>query len=272
MASTSPQSRVVFTGIVVVVAALSGVPALTARASSVGTFGSDLGVSALSAPSRAAIGSAIVVGDTTRNTGGGGADASVTTFYLSPNSSLDASDIRLAPARAVGALAAGTSSVGTSNVIIPDIAPGIWYLIANADDGGLVNETAETNNLRLVTIHIGTDLGLTTLTAPATATAGSTILVTDGVTNVGLGTADASATRYYLSLNTSLDASDVLLDAERDVTALEANATCRGSASVVLPVGLAGRYYLIAVADGTNVVAESNETNNAFARLITINP
>lgn len=302
------QSRVVFTGIVVVVAALSS-PAGASRAHAsargcdsharlfgnliastdapaniaegnetnntregVVQIGSDLSVSALSAPSRAAVGSAIVVTDTTRNPGGCGADASVTAFYLSANSTLDATDVRLAPARAVGPLDAGASSAGTSNVIIPEIAPGAWFLIANADDDEMVNEMAESNNRRIVSMHIGPDFDLTSLSAPATATAGSTILVTDGVKNVGLGTAGASATRYYLSLNTSLDASDILLDAERVAPALDANATSTGSASVTLPVGLTGRYYVIAVADGTNVVAESNETNNALARVITINP
>jgi hypothetical protein len=214
----------------------------------------------------------IAVSDTTRNAGGVDADASVSSFYLSSNSSLDAGDTRLAPARAVGALAAGSSSTGMSNVIIPDVAPGVWFLMANSDDGGLITETSEANNLRVVSIHIGPDLDVPTLSAPATATAGSTILVTDGVQNVGRGTAAASSTRYYLSTNLTLDASDKLLDAERVVPALHANDTCTGSALVVLPAGLTGRYYLIAIADGTNAVAESNETNNVFSRPITINP
>lgn len=287
MASMTSQSRVVLTA--VVMAALSTPTsnlylvavagnAATVRegknnSPSVGVGArSDLQVSALSAPTGAAVGSMIVISDTTRNAGGGNANASVTSFYLSSNSSLDPSDTRLAPARAVGVLAAGASSAGTSNVIIPNIAPGVWFLIANGDDGGLVTETSETNNLRFVSIHIGPDLGLTTVTAPATARAESTILVTDGVKNVGLGTAGASATRYYLSTNVTLDAGDTLLDAERVAPALDPNATCTGTASVALPAGVAGRYYLIAVADGANAVAESNETNNAFARLITINP
>jgi trimeric autotransporter adhesin len=179
------QSRVVFTGIVVVVAALSGpagaasygcdsrarvsgnqiaatdAPANIAAGNETNNtreefvqIGSDLSVSALSAPSRAAVGSAIVVTDTTTNPGAGGADASVTAFYLSANSTLDATDVRLAPARAVGPLAAGAASAGAANVIIPEIAPGAWFLIANADDDGLVDEMAESNNARIVSIHI----------------------------------------------------------------------------------------------------------------------
>ena len=156
------QSRVVLTGIVVVVAALSGPAGSVAEGNETNTSGgaavvrsgSDLSVSALSAPSRAAVGSAIVVTDTTTNPGVGGADASVTAFYLSANSTLDATDVRLAPARAVGPLAAGAASDGAANVIIPEIAPGAWFLIANADDDGLVDEMAESNNARIVSIHI----------------------------------------------------------------------------------------------------------------------
>lgn len=145
------HNRMVFSGIVVVVAAFAGsADAVAVR------FGSDLNVSALSAPSRAATGSAIVVNDTTRDSGGGGADASVTGFYLSADSTLDASDIRLAPARAIGPLAAGASSAGASSVIIPDVEPGQWFLIANADDNEMVSEVAESNNLRVVSIHIYT--------------------------------------------------------------------------------------------------------------------
>ena len=155
------QSRVVLTGIVVVVAALSGPAGSVVEGNETNTsgaafvrIGSDLSVSALSAPTRAAVGSAIVVTDTTTNPGAGGADASVTAFYLSANSTLDATDVRLAPARAVGPLAAGAASDGAANVIIPEIAPGAWFLIANADDDGLVDEMAESNNARIVSIHI----------------------------------------------------------------------------------------------------------------------
>ena len=155
------QSRVVLTGIVVVVAALSGPAGSVVAGNETNTsgaavvrFGSDLSVSALSAPSRTAVGAAIVVTDTTTNPGAGGADASVTAFYLSANSTLDETDIKLAPARAVGPLAAGAASAGAANVIIPEITPGAWFLIANADDDGLVDEMAESNNARIVSIHI----------------------------------------------------------------------------------------------------------------------
>ena len=131
-------------------------------------------------------------------------------------------------------------------------------------------ETQETNNTRYTTILIGPDLTVSLLSAPLTAAPGSTVVVTDTVKNSGTGTAAASVTRFYLSTNAVFDASDVLLSGERSVPALAANATNAGTTNVVLPSGLSGLYYIIAVADGPGTVAETNETNNALPKGITI--
>jgi len=52
---------------------------------------------------------------------------------------------------------------------------------------------------------------------------------------------------------------------------LAAGATDTASVTLVVPAGLTPRtYYLIAVADGTDTVAESVETNNTKGRSISI--
>ncbi len=234
--------------------------------------GADMFVSTIAGPTRAGAGSTIAVTDTTKNTGGGGAGPSTTAFYLSANTTLDAGDARLTPARTVGPLEAGASSLATTNVALPLVAPGTWYLMANADDTGTVVETQETNNVRYTTIYIGPDLTDTITNAPATVVAGTVMTVTDTARNYGVDLAAPSTTRYYLSVNAALDASDILLDGERSVPALAYNAFHTGSASVAIPTGISGRYYLLAVADGWGVVAESSEVNNLGLRLITINP
>jgi subtilase family serine protease len=232
--------------------------------------GPDLTVSGISAPARAGAGEPILVTDTTKNSGSGNAGASATVFYLSVNNALDAGDFRLSPVRSVGALAAGESSTATTSLTVPAVSTGVWYLIANADDAREVAETQETNNTRYTTILIGPDLTVSLLTAPLTAAPGSTVVVTDTVKNSGTGTAPASVTRFYLSTNALFDASDVLLSGERSVPALAANTTNAGTTNVVLPPGLSGLYFIIAVADGPGAVAETNESNNALARGITI--
>jgi len=235
-------------------------------------IGADLFVSAMTAPSRAGAGTAITITDTTKNSGGGGSGPSVTAFYLSANLTLEAGDTRLNAARSVGALDAGAQSVGTTTVTLPVVAPGTWYLIANADDANQVVEPVETNNVRTTTIYIGPDLTVATANAPVTVVAGTSMTITDTTKNLGPDTAAASTTRFYLSLNGAVDAGDILLDGTRSVPALGFNITSTGNTTVTVPTGISGRYYLLAVADDLGVVPEATEINNLFLRLITINP
>ena len=94
---------------------------------------------------------------------------------------------------------------------------------------------------------------MSALTVPSKATAGSTILVNDTTTNQRAGTVAASITRFYLSANAVLDASDILLAGSRTVPELAAGVTSTGSTSVTLPSTVAaGAYYIIAKADADN--------------------
>ena len=113
---------------------------------------------------------------------------------------------------------------------------------------------------------------MTALSVPGTVTAGSTITVTDTAKNQGAGNAAPTMTRYYLSVNTTFDASDTLLAGERPVPELPAGISHSGSTAVTLPAGTTGKYYVIAVTDAGKVVGECTETNNTGARLVTINP
>ena len=232
--------------------------------------GGDLTVTALSVPVRAASGATIAVSDTTKNSGEAPVGPSTTAFFVSSNFTLDASDTKLAQTRAVPALDPGVSSSGSTNVTLPALAAGTWYVIASADAGNAIVENNETNNTRNVTVSIGPDLMISAMTSPSTGTAGGTISVADTVRNSGAEAAGASTTRFYLSLNGILDGSDILLNGTRAVGALAAGATDSGTTSLTLPAGVTGLYYIIAVADGGAVVAESSETNNTLLRMITI--
>jgi subtilase family serine protease len=123
------------------------------RAASV-RVGPDLVVTALSAPSSAVAGTSISVSDTTRNQGADPAGASVTSFYLSSNASLDSADILLGT-RAVSALEAGMS--GTDSIVLvipPSLAGGTYYIFAKADGDNAVPESLENNNTRLRSISV----------------------------------------------------------------------------------------------------------------------
>jgi subtilase family serine protease len=225
----------------------------------------DLVISALSAPATAGADADIVVTDTTRNQGNGLSQASSTAFYLSTNSVLDAADIRVG-SRSVSSLASlATETVSTTVRIPPATVAGSYYVLAKADGDNAVLESTETNNTRTSIIRIGPDLMVSAMTGPAAAAAGGSISVSDTTMNQGGGSAEPSTTRFYLSVNSVVDASDIVLGTRQ--TPLLANGA---SSTVTTPLTLptttaAGTYYIVAIADGPNTVAESLETNNSRA-------
>ena len=233
--------------------------------------GPDLTVSSLAAPARVPSGGSLAIADTTRNSGAGVAAPSSTAFYLSADLTLDGSDYPLLPARAVAALGTNEASSATTTVTLPQVAAGMWYLLARADADGAVAETQEHNNVRFTSVQVGPDLTLFSLSAPSSAAAGTAIAVATAVRNLGANAAGPSAVWFYLSSNYTLDSNDIRLDATRAIAGVTPGATDTGSIAVPLPSGVSGTFYLIAVADGGGQVAESSEANNNAVRVIQIN-
>jgi subtilase family serine protease len=234
--------------------------------------GGDLAVTTMTVPLKAGAGTSIVVADTTANQGAGAVATSTTRFYLSVNPQLDASDLLLTGARAVPALGATAVSTGSTTVAIPpDVATGGYFMIAKADADGVVVETQEGNNVMARSVAIGPDLSVSAMTVPYTIVAGATVTVTETVLNQGAGAAGASTTRFYLSTNVTLDASDVVLDGSRGVLPLAAATASGGTTQVTIPAGTApGTYYFFAKADADGAVTESQEVNNVSWRVIKV--
>jgi subtilase family serine protease len=238
-------------------------------------IGADLVVAATTAPANGRAGASIIVSHTIGNQGGGPATASTTRFYLSANSAWDTGDVLLAEADPVPQLAAGATDAGSTSLTIPPAtAPGRYYVIARADADHVVLEANEANNAFPRTIQIGSDVVVSTLSTPvAKAAAGSSIVVSETVTNQGGDDATASVVRFYLSANVTLDAGDLLMDGSRTLPDLLAGASSAGSTSVIIPPGnAAGSFYIIAKADADNTIAEALETNNTRFLLIGIGP
>ena len=229
-------------------------------------LGADLLISAVSGPSAAAPGGTISVSDTTRNQGGGGASNFVTGFYLSSNSSLDSSDTRLGD-RQITELSAGASVSATTTLTLPTPLPaGLYFLIANADDGKAVVEAMESNNSRVSStqLKIGPDLFVVSLGAPSTAGAGTSISLTDNVKNIGGAASAAAEAIFYLSANTTLDSTDVELQ-RRTVPPLGAGVSDAAAIAVTVPPNTtSGTYYVIEHVDPADLVDEASETNNTL--------
>lgn len=188
----------------------------------------------------------------------------VTAYYLSANPSLDAADVRLG-ARTISALDAGAQNAGVAQVTVPaSVFPGVYYVIAYADDGNAITEPVETNNARTGSpgVKIGPDLQVSSVKAPLIRGAGMTVTVTNTITNAGGAASSPAETVFYLSSNTSIDATDVELGRQA-IAALNPGAVdTRAMVLTVPPTTAVGTYYVVEHVDLDNAVDEAIEDNN----------
>jgi subtilase family serine protease len=224
------------------------------------------------APSRAP-GTTLSVTDTVGNAGRVTSGASTTRYYLSLDGVKSAGDTLLTGSRAVPSLASAATHSGTVTVTIPAATPlANYYLLACADDLNTVVETNEGNNCAVASSGLVTvtrpDLIMSTVsTTPATPVRvpGTTFSVTDSTLNAGAVASGPSTTRYYLSLDGTKNAGDTLLVGIRAVPGLAAGASSSGTVTVTIPAATPlNNYVLLACADDTNSVAETNEGNNCL--------
>ncbi len=102
------------------------------------------------------------------------------------------------------ALAAGATSMATTDVVIPASATtGSYYVIARADGADAITETIETNNTAAALVRIGPDLSLTGLGVSGAGGAGGTLASATPPRTRGGGARGATVTRFYLSVNTT---------------------------------------------------------------------
>ena len=231
----------------------------------------DLVVTAVKAPAYAAAGQTYVVSDTTANRGTGGAGASHTRLYFSRDPRVDPgdADVGAHPVAALPANAGASSATGIT--VPPGTATGKYYLIAAADVAGAVTESNESNNTRARRMYVGPDLTVSGLTSSvAAAAAGTQVSLADTTRNLGAVSIPGSTTRFSLSTDRRLGATDVTLGA-RAVPALSPRATSTVTTIVTLPpLTSPGSYYLLATADASGSLVEAVETNNTRAIAIAI--
>jgi subtilase family serine protease len=136
-------------------------------------------------------------------------------------------------------------------------------VIAHVDPLKAVAEAIESNNTtRSSTVRVGPDLTVYSLSIPSSVKAGQSFTATSTTRNTGGGHAAASTTVFYLSTNTSLDSSDVMIGSQA-VPPLDPDGNFPATATLTVPPGLApATYYLLGVADALDEVPETSETNN----------
>jgi probable HAF family extracellular repeat protein len=109
--------------------------------------------------------------------------------------------------------------------------------------------------------------------ASSAVRAGEQVAVSYDIVNRGTATVTETYTeRVYLSVDASLDATDVLLGTSNGHTAdLPPNASQAFSLALVVPANtVPGSYFVLVQADALGAVGESNETNNVAAAPVTI--
>ena len=144
-------------------------------------------------------------------------------------------------------------------------------------DDGTVGWSAQ-NWLKQVPVPPGTkDIVIQSVSASnTTPSPGDATTVSYTVVNQGTDTITATYREdVYLSTNTTLDGSDVLLGSSHNHTndLPGGGGSHSRSAGVTIPSGTAGgAYYLLVQGDAGGSVAESNESNNVAAVPITVTP
>lgn len=215
----------------------------------------------------------MTISDTVSNQGSGNENGFTISYYLSTDNIVDGTDTLLGT-RTVASLAAGASNSGS---ITPSInrSVGTYYVYAIIDTAGVAIESDTLNNTSLVTMItvVNPDLSMGTFTvSPTSVQAGSSVTLSDNVSNIGTADiTDSFTINYYLSVDSIVTTTDTYLGS-RTVNGLAAGAVSSGSFAATVPSSLAagtsGNYYVAAIADPYNYLSDGNTTNNSGSAVV----
>lgn len=215
------------------------------------------------------------------NSGTTAAGAHYSRIYLSSDDLISTGDIQLGgDLYFISIDAASTSTFTGHQFTVPSQPDGTYYLGAIVDIYNDIPETDETNNGGhrggLVTIGSLPDLEWSTLLFQSNSwVIGSSVNTSLTVDNIGSQTAGAHYSRIFVSTDDVISDGDTPMGNEINFGSIPAGESGTESTSFTVP-NMPGTYWVGAVIDLYNDVAESNESNNAGARstqvTITENP
>lgn len=235
----------------------------------------DLVISAFSAsPTTVAPGGSIGLSAASKNQGTGASPSSTTlTYRRSTDATITSSDTSVCT-DSVAALAAGATEADSCTVSAPTTTGTYYYGACLTSVSG---ESSTSNNCSTavkVTVSSSTakpDLVVSALSGPSSATRGLTMSISYSIKNQGTASANPNYSRAYLSTNTTITTSDTAIWTCNHSSGIAAGSTRSCSGSPTVPSTLTpGTYYLGVIADYSNVIAESNESNNTAYGTITI--
>jgi hypothetical protein len=231
----------------------------------------DLVIHDFGAPITACGGQTIAITDMIGNIGPGSAGPSTARIYLSSDNRIDEEDLDLG-SREVSSLAEGAMEEGTMSVTLPSgTSAGMYDLILRADADGVLSEADETNNDRSRNIGIGPDLVIRNLTMPTCVEPGISKYILVTVANRGACPARRSVVKFFASLDSTLDASDIDLGTTLPVPYLAPGAVVNLKIAATVPPRISlRRCHIIAYVDGEDFVLEFDETNNTKSQYVKI--
>lgn len=211
-----------------------------------------------------------------RNSGNATTSGSFFRLYFSTDQTYSTDDVLIANKFVPTLAAGGVSSQSATHTIQAGTTPGTYYILYIADFSNMVAESNEGNNFAYTTINLtGTQADLRAINPSASPSSGTfltTFTASCRVRNYGPAPAVQSYLTYYLSDDPIYGPGDTYIGND-PVFSLTSGAHSDESISFNFPgVPSPGTYYVLARADGTNTVPESNETNNMAVIPITIVP
>ncbi|MCW3104191.1 MAG: hypothetical protein JWO09_2631 [Bacteroidetes bacterium] len=194
--------------------------------------------------------------------------------YLSADNILDAADLLLGTKQVHPLLAPPSYGYSYSTFTLPlNTPPGNYKVFVKADPANAISETNETNNLSSFALHVPfpaydirmySGSSMPVWTQGGNYNASYTLSLTDIPYNIHIRTS------VFLSADTALDASDMLLHQD---TMYYSSYGSGPSMSDTLPAGIStGNYFLIFQADPGNLISETNEQNNKYVLPVQIKP
>jgi len=225
-------------------------------------------------PGMALVGDRFVVTTTVRNDGTADATLESGTRYSLSIDPLSNGDRQFEQTLLVPPLAVGASHMQDITLRVPSVAAGTYYVIACANRDAVITELDDRNNCtataRPVIVRdadqVGADLVVDSVTSPpATLAVGDPLSLTDTTRNVGTVDVDQSAVRYFLSPSTTRGPDAVPLEPQRNTGAIPAGGTSTGTVTGSVPSVAPGTYFVLACADVSDQILETDDTNNCTA-------
>lgn len=232
------------------------------------SIGPDLAVPSVTGPSTAGTAQTLTLTNILANIGTGTAGSWRYRIYLSTNSLITTNATVLTTQGAYVDFPAQTAMTNYDTVMIPaGTTPGTYYFGVIIDFDNSVLESNEGNNTGAsapVSIGTGPDLTVTSLGSPSAAGTAQTLILTNVMANIGVGTAGNWKYRIYLSTNATTAATNgIVLTTQGAFVDFAAQTTITNFDAVSIPSALAtGVYYFAVMIDFDNLVTEANETNN----------